>query len=99
MRISHETIYRWIYRDASRNGDLYHHLRRCHKRHRRQKRYGSGRRFIPGRISIDQRPPIVATRERFGNFRRRHYGRGQKYRLSCHPCGTQVSLSVGRKAY
>jgi len=68
MRISHETIYRWIYRDASRNGDLYHHLRRRHKRHRRQKRYGSGRRFIPGRISIDQRPPIVATRERFGDW-------------------------------
>jgi IS30 family transposase len=68
MRISHETAYRWIYRDASQNGDLYHHLRRCHKRRRRQKRYGSGRRFIQGRISIDQRPPIVATRERFGDW-------------------------------
>lgn len=68
MRISHETIYRWIYSDAARGGDLYRHLRRCHRRRRRQKRYGSGRRFIPERISIDQRPSIVETRERFGDW-------------------------------
>ncbi len=68
MRISPETIYRWIYRDSRNKGNLHHHLRRCHKYRRRQKRYGSGRRFIPGRISIDLRPPIVATRERFGDW-------------------------------
>jgi len=68
MRISHETIYRWAYLDASQNGDLHTHLRRRHKKRRRQKRYGSGRRFIPGRVSIDQRPPIVETRERFGDW-------------------------------
>lgn len=68
MRTSPETIYRWIYLDAGQNGDLYCHLRRHHKKRRRQKRYGSGRRFIPGRVSIDQRPPIVATRERFGDW-------------------------------
>lgn len=68
MRISLETIYRWIYRDSRNKGNLHRHLRRCHKYRRRQKRYGSGRRFIPGRISIDLRPPIVATRERFGDW-------------------------------
>ncbi len=68
MRISHETIYRWIYQDAGRKGNLYHHLRRRHKRCRRQKRYGTGRCFIPGRISIDLRPPVVNTRERFGDW-------------------------------
>jgi len=68
MRISHETIYRWIYQDASHHGNLYRHLRRAHKRRRRQKRYGSGRRFIPGRVSIDQRPSMVETRERFGDW-------------------------------
>lgn len=68
MRISHETIYRWIYMDASQDGDLHRHLRRQHPRRRRQKRYGSGRRFIPGRVSIDERPAIVATRERFGDW-------------------------------
>jgi transposase, IS30 family len=68
MRISHETIYRWVYLDASQNGDLRNHLRRRHKKRRRQTRYGSGRRFIPGRISIDERPAIVNTRERFGDW-------------------------------
>jgi len=68
MRVSHETVYRWIYLDAKEGGTLYHHLRRRRKRRRRQKRYGSGRRFIPGRVSISQRPDIVETRERFGDW-------------------------------
>lgn len=68
MRVSHETIYRWIYLDASAGGTLYHHLRRKRKKRRRQKRYGSGRRFIPGRVGISQRPSIVETRERFGDW-------------------------------
>lgn len=68
MRVSHETIYRWIFLDASQGGDLYHHLRRRHKFRRRQKRYGAGRRFIPGRVGIDERPPIVAERNRFGDW-------------------------------
>jgi IS30 family transposase len=68
MRISHETIYRWIYLDTSQGGDLHNHLRRRHSRRRRQKRYGSGRRFIPGRVAIDQRPSIVETRERIGDW-------------------------------
>jgi IS30 family transposase len=68
MRISHETIYRWIYLNARQDGIFYRHLRRCHKKRRRQKRYGTGRRFIPGRISIDLRPSIVNTRERFGDW-------------------------------
>lgn len=68
MRVSHETIYRWIYLDATVGGTLYHHLRRRRRKRRKQKRYGSGRRFIPGRVSISERPAIVETRERFGDW-------------------------------
>jgi IS30 family transposase len=68
MRISHETIYRWIYLDASQGGSLHRHLRRRRPKRRRQTRYGSGRRFIRDRVSIDERPAIVATRERFGDW-------------------------------
>lgn len=68
MRVSHETIYRWIYLDAREDGTLYHHLRRRRKKRCRQRRYGTGRRFIPGRISISERPSIVGTRERFGDW-------------------------------
>jgi transposase, IS30 family len=68
MRISHESIYHWIYVDSRNKGSLHHHLRRRHKYRRRQTRYGSGRRFIPGRVSIDLRPSAVTSRERFGDW-------------------------------
>jgi IS30 family transposase len=68
MRISSETIYRWVALDSQQGGELYRHLRRRHKRRRRQKRYGAGRRFIPGRAGIEQRPAIVNERSRFGDW-------------------------------
>jgi IS30 family transposase len=68
MRISHEAIYHWIYRDSRNKGMLHRHLRRRHTYRRRQRRYGSGRRFIPDRVSITCRPALVATRERFGDW-------------------------------
>lgn len=68
MRISHQMIYCRIYLVAGQDGDLHNHLRRRHPRRRRQKRYGSGRRFIPGRVSINHRPAIVETRERIGDW-------------------------------
>jgi len=68
MRISPETIYRWVALDSQQGGELYRHLRRRHKHRRRQKRYGAGRRFIPGRVGIEQRPAIVNERSRFGDW-------------------------------
>jgi len=68
MRISHETIYRWIYTDAMQGGDLYMHLRRIHKKRKKQRHYGSGRGLIPGRISISKRPEAVDDRQRFGDW-------------------------------
>lgn len=67
MRISHETIYRWVYLDASVEGILHRNLRRGHKKRRRQKRYGKGRRFAD-RKCITQRPTIVDSRERYGDW-------------------------------
>jgi IS30 family transposase len=68
MRISHEGIYRWIYIDAINGGELYTHLRRHHKKRRKQRRYGSLRGLIPGRVSISERPQAVADRDRFGDW-------------------------------
>jgi len=68
MRVSHETIYLWIYSDAINSGNLYTHLRRFHKKRRKQRRYGSCRGLIPGRVSISKRPEAVETRERFGDW-------------------------------
>jgi IS30 family transposase len=68
MRISHEALYQWIYTDAVNGGNLYTHLRRCHKKRRKQRRYGSLRGLIPGRVSICQRPQAVDQRARFGDW-------------------------------
>jgi transposase, IS30 family len=67
IHVSHEWVYQHIYRDKARGGDLWHHLR-CQKR--RRKRYGRyGRRGqIPGRVSIEERPALVETRGRLGDW-------------------------------
>jgi IS30 family transposase len=67
MRISPEGIYRWIYRDALRGGSLYPHLLRRHKKRRKQFSCGT-RGFIPGRVSIHDRPAGVEGRCRFGHW-------------------------------
>ncbi|MDP1644082.1 MAG: IS30 family transposase [Thiobacillus sp.] len=64
MRVSIETVYR----DAALGGQLFGCLCRSHKKRRRQRRHGTGRGLIPGRISIDERPDLVATRQRFGDW-------------------------------
>ena len=68
MRISAETIYRWVYRAAASGGALHSHLRRAHKKRRKQGRRGAGRGLIPGRVSIHERPAIVEGRRRFGDW-------------------------------
>lgn len=68
MRVSPEAIYRWVYRDAVNGGQLYRCLDLSHKRRRRQRRYGSLRGLIPGRVSITERPAVVEDRNRFGDW-------------------------------
>lgn len=68
LRISHEIIYQRIYADKQNGGDLHVHLR-SQKPHR--KRYGSGqerRGTIKNRVSIDERPEIVAEKSRIGDW-------------------------------
>ena len=68
MRASHEAIYRWIVRDAKAGGQLYRCLCLAHKHRRKQRRYGSLRGLIPGRVSIAERPSVVDKRKRFGDW-------------------------------
>ncbi len=65
--VSHERIYQHILQDKQAGGGLYLHLR-CRKK--RKKRYGSHDRRgqIPNRISIDERPLIVDSRLRYGDW-------------------------------
>jgi len=67
LQISHEWIYQYILRDKGAGGDLHRHLR-CQKK--RRKRYGSydRRGKLKNRVSIDERPAIVDTRQRLGDW-------------------------------
>jgi len=67
VSISHEWIYQYIYADQRSGGDLYRSLR-CQKV--RRKRYGvyDRRGCIPNQISIDDRPAIVDSKRRFGDW-------------------------------
>jgi IS30 family transposase len=65
--ISPETVYQRIYADKRMGGLLWKNLR-CQKQ--RKKRYGKTDRrgIIPNRRSIEQRPAIVETRSRIGDW-------------------------------
>jgi IS30 family transposase len=67
VKVSHETIYKMIYKDKCKGGVLYQNLRRYgrkyHKRMSRKKHCG-----IPNRVDIDQRPSIVELKQRVGDW-------------------------------
>ena len=67
IRVSHESIYQFILNNKRQGGNLHLHLR-C-KRQRR-KRYGAtnSRGRLVNRVSIDERPAIVQTRSRIGDW-------------------------------
>lgn len=68
MRISHETIYQAIYSDE-RLRCLIRFLPQGRPK-RRKRGQGKSRRgsSIPNRVGIEQRPPLVNQRERFGDW-------------------------------
>ena len=68
LRLSPQPIYQHIQADRQTGGTLYRHLRPSQKK--RKKRYGKadGRGQIKDRVSIDQRPAIVAEKSRIGDW-------------------------------
>jgi transposase, IS30 family len=89
--ISHETIYQRILEDKNAGGNLYTHLR-CKKK--RKKRYGSARSTrgtIPNRVDIDQRPAIVESRKRTGDWE------GDTI-IGSHTGGAVIASMVERKS-
>ena len=68
LSISHETIYRHIWRDRRQGGGLYLHLR-CSPKQRR-KRYGryDSRGRLAGKRTLDERPPGALNRSRVGHL-------------------------------
>ena len=66
--ISHETIYRHVWRDLQAGGTLHAHLRCARKQCR--KRYGrhDSRGRLAGKRMIGERPVVVERRKRIGNW-------------------------------
>lgn len=66
--ISHETIYQFIYSSEGKKLKLWQYLR--HKKESQRRSWGTRRHRpkIPNRISIHQRPSVINTRERFGDY-------------------------------
>jgi IS30 family transposase len=65
--ISHETIYQRIYADKRDGGLLWKQLR-CQKQRKKRDGKLDRRGIIPNRLSIDERPSIVQTRARVGDW-------------------------------
>lgn len=66
-KVSHETIYRHIYQNKQEGGDLYIHLRRRHTYRKRIHKYCK-RVGWDARRPISERPSIVETRSRLGDW-------------------------------
>lgn len=68
LHISHETIYKYIWKDKKQGGELYLNLRHRGKKYNKRGSKLAGRGLIPGRIDIDERPKIVDLKSRIGDI-------------------------------
>lgn len=68
LSISHETIYRYVWADRARGGDLHRHLRCAPKK--RRKRYGryDSRGRLAGKRMIEERPASAEKRSALGHW-------------------------------
>jgi IS30 family transposase len=68
LSISHETIYKHVWRDKANGGTLWKHLRQNPKC--RRKRYGAydSRGRLAGKRMIDERPAVVESRTTIGHW-------------------------------
>ncbi len=68
IKLHHETVYQYIYKDKANGGLLYKQLTRACKKYK--KRYGSNDRRgqLVNRTSIDERPEVVDLKSRIGDW-------------------------------
>jgi len=67
IKLSHETIYRYLIRDKKQGGKLYKHLRINGKR-RYRRRHKAQRSKIPNRTDIELRPESINQRKELGHW-------------------------------
>lgn len=67
-RISHETIYQWIFRDKKEGGVSHQYLLRAFRGHRKARKAYDGRGLLQDRVAIDQRPEAANQRLHLGHW-------------------------------
>ena len=68
VKISHETIYRHVWKDKSDDGTLYKLLRTQGKKYRSRGSNKDSRGRIKNAVSIDERPEVVDKKSRIGDW-------------------------------
>jgi IS30 family transposase len=68
LSISHETIYRYIWRDKKNGGRLYRHLRQSPKLRRKRYRSYDSRGVQRGKRGLGERPAGATSRSEKGHF-------------------------------
>ena len=93
MWISHERIYSWIWQNKRQGGSWHLKLRQGHKKYKRRSRgKADGRKTIPNRTWIEERPDEVNNRSRLGDWEGDTIlGRGKKHAV--------VTLTERRSQY
>ncbi len=66
--LSVESIYLWIYAQKKKGIDYAKHLRRHHRKRRKRRLTKQPRTIIQNKVSIHDRPQIVAEQGRIGDF-------------------------------
>lgn len=67
-RMSHETIYQYIWRDRAQGGDLWRHLRQSSRQRRKRRNSYDSRGRLAGKRNISERPRSVETRHIRGHW-------------------------------
>jgi len=66
--VSYETIYKHVWLDKKKGGDLYKELRHSGKKYNKRSKGKAGRGCIPNRVDIDERPKEVEDKSRLGDW-------------------------------
>lgn len=66
--VSHETIYKHVWKNKRKGSLLYKNLRHYGKKYNKRSKGMAGRGCIPNRVDIDKRPAIVETKTRLGDW-------------------------------
>jgi IS30 family transposase len=68
LQISHESIYRHVWRDLRQGGNLHTHLRQALKQRRKRYRSYDSRGRLAGKRMIHERPASIEKRDRVGHW-------------------------------